>query len=109
MCISTAHTKLYNNGNIIIVLSLVKYNYITTFSDFKTKVNSTILQATSYSMSVILGLVYIAIGTQSGTLTGQLLIVEHVETLAKSQLDQMFQQPTAAFLSELLTVTCKDV
>ena len=27
-------------------------------------------------------------------------IVEHVETLAKSQLDQTFQQPTAAFLSE---------
>ena len=30
--------------------------------------------------------------------------VELVETLAKSQLDQTFQQPTAAFLSELTEV-----
>ena len=36
-------------------------------------------------------------------------IVELVETLAKSQLDQMFWQPTTASLSELLTLTGRDV
>ena len=36
-------------------------------------------------------------------------IVELVEILAKSQLDQTLRQPTAAFLSELSTLTGKDV